>query len=228
MKIRLRLLSSVFALPVVAIGLASTPGPIPVAGDWTGMLNGKLPLILHLHSQATGQLSASLDSPAQGAYNLQAAALTLHQGVLGFTVPSVHGSYSGRIDSSGKAMHGSWTQGLAIPLDFVLSQDAATATPSPLVGAWNGTLLTPSGSLRLVFHLHSLPGGTLACALDSPDQNANDIPCSSVTFQANKLDLAVAAVHGTFQGTLEPGANSIDGTWSQGSPLPLVLKRATP
>lgn len=39
------------------------------------------------------------------------------------------------------------------------------------------------------------------------------------------LSLDVPAVHGSFQGTLSADGNTVDGTWTQGGPLPLVLTR---
>jgi pimeloyl-ACP methyl ester carboxylesterase len=41
------------------------------------------------------------------------------------------------------------------------------------------------------------------------------------------LKLGVDAVHGTYEGKVNADATVIDGTWSQGQPLPLTLKKAT-
>src|SRR5579863_7948 len=48
----------------------------------------------------------------------------------------------------------------------------------------------------------------------------------SITLKDSKLDLDVAAVHGTYEGKVAADAKTITGTWSQGAALPLEFKRA--
>jgi|GEM_PF-7110016 len=62
--------------------------------------------------------------------------------------------------------------------------------------------------------------------MDSPDQNANGIPVSNVTQNQDHITLEVAAIGGTFEGMIHPGADSMRGTWEQGGQtFPLNLKR---
>jgi hypothetical protein len=62
--------------------------------------------------------------------------------------------------------------------------------------------------------------------MDSPDQNASDIPVAKITVEDLKVTLDVAAVGGSYEGTLDPAKNEIDGTWKQsGQTLPLLLKK---
>ena len=44
-----------------------------IAGDWAGSVAGQIPLVLHLRAEAKGALTATLDSPSQGANNLTCA-----------------------------------------------------------------------------------------------------------------------------------------------------------
>jgi len=61
--------------------------------------------------------------------------------------------------------------------------------------------------------------------MDSPDQGAENIPVSKVTFENGKLHLESKVIMGTYDGTLKPDG-SIEGTWQQsGLSFPLVLKR---
>jgi len=218
----------VFALALAA--LAQGPTAQRLAGEWKGSLDtgaGSLPLVLHL-TDADGKLSATLDSPAQGAYGLEGANTQLSGAKFSFEVPSVHGSYSGAVSADGKTISGTWTQGgAALKLVFTESVTAAGGTqlePSPVDGEWSGTLHAGELSLRLVFHFHTT-GSTIACSLDSLDQGAMGIPCDDVKLNAKKLTLEVPTVHGHYSGTLSPDGNKLSGTWTQGAALPLDLTR---
>lgn len=102
---------------------------------------------------------------------------------------------------------------------FVQAQDIA--------GDWLGTLSTAGAELRLVLHITKNPDGSIKATLDSVDQGANGIPVKSVTLNQSKLSLDVAAVHGSYEGTVNKDATQIDGTWTQGQTLLLTFKRAS-
>jgi hypothetical protein len=109
---------------------------------------------------------------------------------------------------------------------FLLTFVAPLLRAQDIAGDWQGALDTGMGSLRLVLHITKASDGTLAATLDSVDQAANGIPVKSVTLKDSKLSLDVAAVQGTYEGTVAPDGKSISGTWSQGKPLPLEFKKA--
>jgi D-alanyl-D-alanine-carboxypeptidase/D-alanyl-D-alanine-endopeptidase len=116
-----------------------------------------------------------------------------------------------------------------LPLTLVaiaLSICALAQTPpsSPLEGIWLGTLHNGNASLRLQFHLHHDTDNqaTWTCTLDSLDQNAVGIPCT-VTSAANPITIEIPAVQGKWSGNLT--ADKLDGAWTQGSGLPLILER---
>ena len=54
-----------------------------------------------------------------------------------------------------------------------------------------------------------------------------DIPISKFTYKHPSIQLEVKAVNGTYQATLNKDVTEMSGTWKQGTPLPLVLKRTT-
>src|SRR5215467_911521 len=95
-----------------------------------------------------------------------------------------------------------------------------------VTGDWQGTLHAGAADLRVVIHITKIGDGSLHATMDSVDQGANGIPVSTVTLTDSQLKLGVDAVHGTFEGKVNPDATVIDGTWSQGQPLPLTLKKA--
>lgn len=63
-----------------------------------------------------------------------------------------------------------------------------------------------------------------SCSLDSLDQHARGIPCTASVTGAT-LAIDVPAVHGSLQANLSADGNTLDGTWTQGMPLPLVMTR---
>lgn len=95
-----------------------------------------------------------------------------------------------------------------------------------IVGDWQGTLKAQGAELRVVLHVTKADNGSLKATMDSPDQAALGIPVNSVAVKNYKVDFTVEAVHGSYEGKVNSDATEIDGTWTQGAPLPLVFKRA--
>jgi CubicO group peptidase (beta-lactamase class C family) len=93
-------------------------------------------------------------------------------------------------------------------------------------GEWQGVLSAGGAQLHLVLHITTAPDGALSATLDSVDQGASGIPVSAIALTESKLSLKVDAVRGTYEGTVSKEGNEIDGTWSQGQPLPLNFTRA--
>ncbi len=108
---------------------------------------------------------------------------------------------------------------VAVPL-------AAPSREADIIGAWAGTLHAGAVNLRVVFHITGT-AGQLTATLDSPDQNASGIPVSSVTRSGTRLTIEVGAVGGRFEGVIDASGSRIEGTWTQGAVLPLVLTRQT-
>lgn len=213
----------------LAASVAWGQTPQSVAGDWQGAIGGKLPLVLHLRVAADGGLTATLDSPTQGATGLPGANAKLTGQTLSFDVPVVQGSYAGTLSADGKTLTGTWKQmGASMPLVFAMTATAAelaAVKPSPVDGDWAGALHAGNATLRVAFHFHAQPGGTIAGSMDSIDQGAMGIPFADVKLDGQKLTLTVPKVHGTYDGTLSADGKSIVGTWSQGQPLQLDLTR---
>ncbi len=105
---------------------------------------------------------------------------------------------------------------------------AAKDSDSPVLGTWEGTLdAGPQGKLRVVVHISQAADGSLTATMDSPDQGANGIPVSKITFKDPDLSFELAAIGGSYQGTMNKEHSEFTGTWSQGgASLPLKLKRA--
>ena len=69
-----QVLSRMIALTVLAVVFSAVPASAQVAGDWSGTLStpgGELFLVLHV-VEGDEDLSATMDSPDQGAYGIPA------------------------------------------------------------------------------------------------------------------------------------------------------------
>jgi hypothetical protein len=106
---------------------------------------------------------------------------------------------------------------------------AETAKQQPVVGTWQGTLPNGmGGQIRVVLKVRQAAEGALTATMDSPDQNASEIPVAKITVDNGRVTLDVAAVGGSYDGTLDPAKNEIAGTWKQnGQTIPLLFKKDT-
>jgi len=102
---------------------------------------------------------------------------------------------------------------------------AAQAAPTAIDGIWLGTLNAGGQPLRIQIRLKTnAPAGQI-CFLDSIDQKAFGIPCSS-SQSGGQFSIAVPDVSGKWEGQLSADGKTLAGTWSQGgNSLPLTLER---
>src|SRR6516162_1952257 len=76
------------------------PAPA-VHGDYTGSL-GALRVQLQIRVANDGALSATLDSPNQGATGIPVTEVRIEGSALTFKVPAVNGSWKGSIENNGE------------------------------------------------------------------------------------------------------------------------------
>ena len=217
-----------------------------ISGDWQGTLSAggqDLRLVLHLTKAADNSLKGTLDSLDQpGANGIPVNSVTFKDSKLNLDVAAVHGTYEGKLSADGKSIAGTWSQGMALPLEFKRSGAAPAKTdtkpapkneinteikpaqPSDIDGAWMGTLDTGSMKLRVVFHIVNTAEG-LTATMDSLDQGLNGMAMSAVTRDGAALKIDAKKIGGSFEGKIAADLSSIDGKWSQGGgSLPLLLK----
>lgn len=96
-----------------------------------------------------------------------------------------------------------------------------------IAGDWQGTLKAGPQDLRIIVRIAKADSGGWSASLYSIDQTTDPIPVNSVTLDGSSLKLTVDAVRGTYVGKVGVDGSTVDGTWTQGAPLPLALRRAT-
>jgi pimeloyl-ACP methyl ester carboxylesterase len=98
---------------------------------------------------------------------------------------------------------------------------------SSFEGNWQGTLEAGPAKLRLAFHISRNSQGDYASTLDSVDQGATNIPISRTTVTGAVVHLEIASLRASYDGTLSADGTSIEGKFTQGTSLPLTLRRST-
>lgn len=109
-----------------------------IAGDWQGTLKAgsqELRVLLAIDKSADGKWNAtfrSIDqSPDWGARTL-VDSITLQGSNLKFAITALRGSYEGRLSADGASVEGTWSQVLALPLEFRrVTPETAWKDPSP-------------------------------------------------------------------------------------------------
>jgi len=128
------LLISVLA---ASFAFAQAP-PASVAGSWQGTLDAmgtKLRIGVAITRQPDGTLTATMDSPDQGAYGLALSDVTFAEGVLKFVLKVANGRFEGKMSDTAAEIAGTWTQALSLPLTLKkvdkLSRPSRPQEPKP-------------------------------------------------------------------------------------------------
>ncbi|HEX3941260.1 MAG TPA: TIGR03435 family protein [Acidobacteriaceae bacterium] len=116
---------------------------------------------------------------------------------------------------------------LSLVVFFSSALFAQSASPKPdIVGTWQGTLHAGQ-DLRLVLKVSRDDKGALKAVNYSIDQGGQPLNVSSISLEGSAVKFTVDLINGTYEGKLSADGNSIEGTWSQGTPLPLNFVRVT-
>jgi len=159
--------------------------------------------------------------------------------------------FRGNLISGGKQMSGRWEQNTkSMPIVFEridklpelasagppqsanakrLAGPANTRPGPDLPGLWRGTLELTENSLRLVLKVKKDADDTLTATVDSLDQDAKDIPVTTILFNKPSVRLELDSISAKFDGQMNANASEIPGNWSQGGrSTPLTFKRDNP
>jgi len=222
-----------FAAVLVGLSLALS-APIAFAEDpvgvWVGNLKipgADLHLAVHLRRDGSRALTGTFDSLDQGVRGLPLGEVTVSVDSLTFTVPSIRATFTGTWQTGTQHWSGTWRQGQTdLPLELARGEVLPAPTVAGLDGDWDGVLDINDTQLRLALHVKTTPADGTTAALDSIDQNAMGIPVSAISREGPHVRFELKALAATFDGMLEPGNQTIVGTWTQSSlALPLKLQQ---
>jgi len=99
-----------------------------------------------------------------------------------------------------------------------------TSFSQDITGKWTGSLDIQGTKLNLIFNIDKT-GENYTATMDSPEQNVQGIPISTVTFQKPTLKMTIEIAGIEYNGTLN-ASNEIIGNFSQaGATFPLNLSK---
>jgi uncharacterized protein (TIGR03435 family) len=111
-----------------------------------------------------------------------------------------------------------------------LSFQAAVLYGQTLTGTWQGVLKrpeAPNGEQRIVIKVSTTETDKLAATMYFINGGATTlVPSSAVTANGAGLKMSFERINGTREGRLSADGKTLDGTWTQDEPGPLVLNRA--
>ncbi|MFO7447966.1 MAG: alpha/beta fold hydrolase [Ignavibacteriaceae bacterium] len=192
--------------------------------SWEGTLNiSGMPLriLFHITVNEEGKLSATIDSPDQGAKGIPVTNISFENGNIKMEASSIAGLFEGKVNDDFTRIKGEWKQGgSSIPLAL---------TPQPelnFFSLWTGELKTGAQSLRLNVRFFKVGEDSIGAFLDSPDQNSNDMPASNVYYGEDSVFFEIKVVGGFYTGRYNEDKTKIIGTWTQGAfKAPLILEK---
>jgi fermentation-respiration switch protein FrsA (DUF1100 family) len=103
-----------------------------LAGAWLGTLKvpmAELRVVFNITANPDGSLSATLDSPDQGATGVPITSISFANGQLTLESKPIQGRYEGTLSADGSTMDGKWTQA-GISLDLPMKR--VTEAPKPM------------------------------------------------------------------------------------------------
>ncbi|WGM32368.1 alpha/beta hydrolase [Brevundimonas sp. NIBR11] len=111
---------------------------------------------------------------------------------------------------------------------MAMAEAPAQATIADLAGRWEGVIRVGEASIPIVIRVAQAPDGFVAM-MDSPTQNARDIPVTGLSESSGVVRFTAPAVGGRFEGARSADGSTWTGTLAQGGgSLPLILTRAAP
>jgi len=95
--------------------VAAKDSDSPAVGTWEGTLDagaqGQLKVVVHISQAADGSLTATLDSPDQGAKGIPISKIAFKDPDLNFESAAIGGSYQGAMNKERSEIAGTWSQG---------------------------------------------------------------------------------------------------------------------
>ena len=110
------------------------------------------------------------------------------------------------------------------------AQTAPPASPTDIVGIWQGTLHIAAANrdLRTEIKIAKAADGSYKLAFYSIDQGGQPIAADKTVFENGTLTFSMDAIGGKYEGKMSADGKSINGTWTQGpNGLTLNLERTT-
>lgn len=140
------------------------------AGDWGGVLMGRIHVVFHLRRDAHGRYEATTESPDQGDAIIPVDAVVAGADHLDLTISKIRARFVGEWDPKKKAWVGTLTQGQARPLELHRLSGDELAGMKPLRPQDESAAATMAAFRQEEVHIGNAdaPGVTLAGVFSKP------------------------------------------------------------
>jgi hypothetical protein len=212
--------------------LTTEAGP---AGHWEADITGDGPqrigVTLDLTKNAKSQWIASMGLPSDNKTGLVVQDVVVNGKSVKFVALEL---MSARFDLTlgpDGSMRGTISGPSSQPVEFKRTGEAkvelipaSPAVSKQLEGDWEGSLKTPNGAFRMVFHLKNQADETVMATFDTP--NATNLALNDVKQTGQKVEFGMRIAHGTFQGTLNKEGTELAGQFThEANSVPLTLRK---
>ena len=221
------LLSAIQAPPAAPLDVS--PAALEtLPGSWVGELQtagGPLAIVFQFEARG-GKLSGFAVTPERGSQPLAMARIELSGDALVLEMAS--GTYKATLEDG--RMSGTWTLGgQSLPLEMkrgVYTPPPVVSAPDPrgIAGRWEGSLTAAGMTLRLVVEITRTGDGIYLGRLLSVDQGAR-MSIDTFRVEGRTVHFEIRSAAASYDGELSEDRSTLSGTWSQGAPLPLTLKK---
>jgi len=122
----------------------------------------------------------------------------------------------------------------SLPIEFKRTGEAkvelipaSPAVSKELEGDWEGSIESPNGAFRLVFHFKNQPDNTVAATIDSSlDASMVGMPLNNVKQTGQKVEFGMKIAGSTFQGSLNKEGTELAGQLiHEANSTPLTLRK---
>jgi len=204
-------------------------------GHWESDITGDGPqrirVTLDLAKNAKSEWLASMGLPSENKTGLVVKDLTVDGKSVKFVALELMSArFDLTLEPNGK-MKGTISGAGAQPVEFkrtgeakVELMPASPAVSKELEGDWEGSLNSPNGAFRMVFHFKNQPDKTVMTTFDTP--NATNLPLNDVKQTGQKVEFGMRIAHGTFQGSLNKAGTELAGQFThEANSVPMTLRK---
>jgi len=208
---------------LLTIIVASAAGAQQLTGKWRGKLQmtpqAALTIGINI-TRSADDYSLTLDSPNQGMFDYSPSQFSIDGNTVQFQDDKLKASFSGTL-AEGK-LQGEFTQGKTLALNLT-KLDEKQLEMLEIEGSWYGDLvINNSARLPLVLNI-AVAGDGYHVTLDSPKQQSFGIPVEKYSITPETMSFSSAIIKASYSATWQD--DSWQGTFVQGSAMPLVLKK---
>ncbi len=207
------------------ITVAAPAGAEQLSGKWRGKLQmtpqAALTIGININNTPEGY-TLTLDSPNQGMFNYRPSQFSIDGKRVTFQDDKLNASFSGTLKQD--QLQGEFIQGKARELNLT-KLDEQQLKLLENEGSWHGDLIiNKSARLPLVLNI-AVAADDYHVTLDSPKQQSFGIPVNKFSINSDKLEFSSGVINANYSATWKN--DCWQGTFVQGTAMPLVLKKKT-